>query len=44
LHIYGETRFIVYELIQNGCLETQLHRKNTLISFFFSLKNLKNGR
>ncbi|XP_062165447.1 probable receptor-like protein kinase At1g80640 [Alnus glutinosa] len=23
--VYGETRFIVYELMQNGCLETQLH-------------------
>jgi len=42
--VYGKTKFIVYELMQNGWLETQLHGKNTLISFFFSLENLENGR
>lgn len=26
----NETRFIVYELMQNGSLETQLHGKNPL--------------
>jgi len=36
--VYGETRFIVYKLIQNGCLKTQLHGKNTLIPFFFLIK------
>jgi serine/threonine protein kinase len=37
--VSGDSRVIVYELMQNGSLETQLHGKNTLISFFFSFKN-----
>lgn len=28
---YGDTRFIVYELMQNGSLETQLHGKTTYL-------------
>lgn len=23
--IHGDTRFLVYEIMENGCLETQLH-------------------
>ncbi|KAE8658235.1 putative receptor-like protein kinase [Hibiscus syriacus] len=40
---YNETRFIVYELMQNGSLETQLHGKRTkkLSSFNLSQRRMK---
>lgn len=34
----ADTRFIVYELMHNGSLETQLHGNTFIFCYFFKIK------